>query len=326
MKRSKNTRIPTRLSPGAIVASIVRLGGVTPTIFAECMRIRDKVTILNAIARLGYLTERHIEACTGITEAISVLLQELCDTDRLIRVTVEGFPAVYWIRPRGLSEVEDFEIPGIGTISPAQMRSSQRTTFCSCRIGDPMVMPHTLAVADIAVAYYRAYRGVVLGERMLRLAEKLTGRQIGTASITRSRRRCPDAVAIAPSGEVTAVEVECSQHTDTEVISAAKAYIRAAHIARVIYIAHGKMVEQVVNRCLKTVEEREKLVVVARNGKRLPTQQAIRPAGALFRHRRPDQVRARLAERVESDHGVRPHNSGRNRASRRSAAREHVRS
>lgn len=326
MKHDKDTQMRMRLSPGAIVASIVRLGRVTPTIFAECLRIRDKVTILNVLARLGYLTERHIEACTGITEGLSMLLQELCDTDHLIRVSVEGFPVVYWIRPRGLSEVEDFEIPGIGTISPAQMGSSQRTTFCSCRVSDPMVMPHALAVADIAVAFYRAYSGVVLGERMLRLAEKLTGKQIGTASITRSRRRCPDAVVIAPTGEVTAVEVECSPHADTEVISAAKAYIRADHIARVIYIAHGKTVEQVVKRCLKTVEAGQKLVLVARNGKRLPRQQDIRPAGARFRHRRPDQSRAQVVARGDAVHGARPHNSGRNRTNRRSAEREHVRS
>lgn len=324
MERSKDRR--PRLCASAIVASIVRLGRLTPGIFAECLRIRDKVTILNVIAQRGYLTERHIEACTGIKENLAELLQELCDTDRLRRVTVRGFPALYWVRPDGLSEVEKIDIPGVGTIYPAQMDSKQRGIFCSCKVSNPVVMRHTLAVADVAVALDRAYSGVVLGERMLRMAEKITGQQIGTASITRSRKRCPDVVAISPSGELTAFEVECSQHTDKEVISAARAYIRAGHIARVVYIAHGRKVHQVVKRCLSTVEEGQKLVLVARNGKRLPRPEDIRPAGARFRHRRPDQSRDQLVARAAASHGPRRHNSGPNSTQRPAAKREQVRS
>jgi hypothetical protein len=269
VKRINDTSL---LDPRPIIESIGRRGRPTKQDIETCTRIAERLEVLQTVARLGYLTAKHIAMCTGIA-GLSGMLNDLCEAGYLRVIDVEGYEDLYWLKRAGVRAVGEIWVPSVGVVD-LTANSCYLTTFCTCGVSDPMVMRHTLACADLAALIDSHYTGVVLGERMLRMVEKISGKQIGISV----SGHCPDAAVVSKFGEVTIVEAECNPHPYDEGDATCAALKSSAYIKRALYVAYGVPTFRDVTRRVERAELGEKAVVLAcENG--VPPVSKLRAVG-----------------------------------------------
>jgi hypothetical protein len=249
------------------------------------------LAILGFIARLGYLNVAHLAKLLGLPEEdVGGMVNGLCRDELIKPLLVPDHKRMYWLKVDGLRAVGEIVLPQHGTLGLADIYGRVASDFCRSGLSDSSVMPHTLACADLAVALELAVRdsgGVVLGERMLRFAEKVLyeieahkpapGKtRIGTAINGHS----PDIAVLYKRRKPVVVEVEASHHTPKEGKATFGAYADSDHIARVCCVpidelAAREMTRRVGELCSRRKGSRRKLDVQPYMDGELPTAEEL---------------------------------------------------
>ena len=297
MQQKDHTQADTGLLR-QIAAQVRRYGHLTVEGIKACLAFDQEITIFQTIAQLTYLTEDHIAACTNIPRKnLSEMLDSLCERGQLEKFKVKGV-TLYWIELAGLRRVGKIVIPGLceGDLTKS---STKIANFCRSGVSNPVALPHLLKCADLAVRLYTESSGTVIGERMLRLLEKINEQnvQIGTST----SGHCPDVVVVSSDGKkVTGYEAECSCHPYDEGTATCRDMALSGHLTKVYYVTYSQQVLRDVERRIARVEKElleaeqpegstQKFVVVRCKNGQPPAVSRILAAGTSRRsHRRGD--------------------------------------
>lgn len=236
-----------------LAAQVRRYGHLTAEGVKAVLAFDQEISILRTIAQLTYLTESHIAACTNIPKKnLAEMLDSLCEKGQLRRFKVSGV-TLYWVELAGLRRVGRIAIPGLceGDLTKS---SSTIANFCRSGVSNPVVLPHLLRCADLAVQLYTESNGTVIGERMLRLLEKINEQQVQIG--TSNNGHCPDVVVVSSDGKkVTGYEVECTCHPYDEGTATCLDMALSKHLTKVYYVVYSQGVRRDVERRVARVEK-----------------------------------------------------------------------
>ena len=160
-----------------------------------------------------------------------------------------GLPALYVLTRRGLRAAGSPEMRST-SVSPAGAR-------------------HLIACAQVAARLERRYADhQVLGERALRVHERLTGAPLASVVLGRGsawqRLHRPDLVLLAPAlagGRVVAVEVELTVKAPKRLAEICRAWARSRHVDGALYLAPPE-VERALLRAIDAARAGDRVAVV----------------------------------------------------------------
>ena len=136
------------------------------------------------------------------------------------------------------------------------------------RIGE---VDHWLACADVALELERRHGPEsVLTDRELRFQEQLTGKPIASAKLGETRNgywrlHYPD-LAVVEDECTTAYEVELTPKSQRRLETIVRAWRRARHVDRCVYLCPPGRTQQAVERVIKRVRAEERVHVVNLQG------------------------------------------------------------
>lgn len=199
---------------------------------------RDR-ELVGWVGRLGAVEVRHVQERCGVGRSVAYgLVARLVEAGLLERLALlRGEPALIRATDEGLG------FAGLGL------------SVATIRLGE---LRHWIACADVALWAEGKYGpDAVISERELRFTEQLEGKPIASAVTGelpdgRPRLHRPDLV-ISVGERPMAIEVELTPKAPSRLRAIVKAWRRARHVQRVIYLCpHGPTQRAVLNAVRRT--------------------------------------------------------------------------
>ena len=208
-------------------------------------RVRREREIVRWVARLGAVSVGQIGSRFGVGRSVAYeLVGRLVAGGLLERTqTLAGDPTLISATASGIAYA------GLG-LPPATMR-----------IGE---VDHWLACADVAIELERRHGPEsVLTDRELRFREQLTGRPIASAKLGETRNgywrvHHPD-LAVVESERTTAYEVELTPKSRRRLETIIRAWRRARHVERCVYLCPAGPTQQAVESAIRRVRAEERV-------------------------------------------------------------------
>jgi hypothetical protein len=207
---------------------------------------RDR-ELVEWIGRLGAVEVRQVAERFGVGRSVAYgLVARLIEAGLLERLALlRGEPALIRATADGLA------FAGLGL------------SVCQVRLGE---LRHWIVVADAVVWAERFYgQQSVLSERELRFAEQLEGTPIASCVVGelpdgRDVLHRPD-LAITNSEWPIAIEVELTPKAPARLRAIVKAWRRARHVERVIYLCPPGPTQRAVKAAVRSVHAGERVEV-----------------------------------------------------------------
>ncbi len=207
--------------------------------------VRREREIVRWVARLGAVSVGHVGSRFGVGRSVAYeLVRRLVAGGLLERTpTLAGDPTLISATASGVAYA------GLG-LPPATIR-----------IGE---VDHWLACADVAIDFERRHGPEsVLTDRELRFREQLTGRPIASAKLGETRNSYwrvhhPD-LAVVESERTTAYEVELTPKSRRRLETIIRAWRRARHVERCVYLCPAGPTQQAVESAIRRVRAEERV-------------------------------------------------------------------
>jgi DNA-binding MarR family transcriptional regulator len=214
----------------------------------EVEEVRREREIVRWVARLGAVSVGQIGRRFGVGRSVAYELVRRLVTGGLLErtQTLAGDPTLISATTAGIAYA------GLG-LPPATIR-----------IGE---VDHWLACADVAIELERRFGAEsVLTDRELRFEEQLTRKPIASAKLGETRNgywrlHYPD-LAVVKDGSSTAYEVELTPKSRRRLETILRAWRRARHVERCIYLCPAGPTPQAVEVAIKRVRAEERVRVV----------------------------------------------------------------
>jgi hypothetical protein len=216
-------------------------------------RVRREREIVRWVARLGAVSVGQIGRRFGAGRSVAYeLVRRLVAGGLLERTeTLAGDPTLISATTAGISYA------GLG-LAPARIR-----------IGE---VDHWLACADVAIELERRHGPEsVRTDRELRFLEQLTGKPVASARLGESRNgywrvHYPD-LAVVDGERPTAYEVELTPKSRRRLETIVRAWRRARHVERCVYLCSADLTQQGVEGAIRRLRAEERSASLSCGGK-----------------------------------------------------------